>query len=967
MSSSIVDEELALPEIPCAYYDISELNNNLDNDNKLIIIHHNIRSFNKNYDNLSLMLSNCTFDIDIIILTETWFTENFCTEISGYTGFHIFRPVKGGGGVSIFVRAELKCAFLPEFSSVTETYEICAVEISLEQNNDRNKCIILGVYRPPNTLMSHFSEKIENLMMSVVQKSVIISGDLNLDLLEEDINSDILNLFYSYNYFPLITIATRITDNSATCIDHIWYNKLNVSLAGSVIADITDHYPVFAAIEVVKINNLITKTFRDHSDVKVDRLCTDVENMCADFFVECNTYDVNYKCEWFTNNLMKLYYRDCPKQTKTLTIKRLLKPWITANIRRMANFKHYLFKQYKQNNISFQRYNLYKNNLNNVIKKAKRNFYISKFENSNRNIKKTWKTINSVLTKSKKTSNKISLLDRNGDEVHDPVNIANMFCDHFSTIADQLDADIPMTNTDPMCYMPDPVPESFIPSPTSTEEIENLICSLSDKPCHINNIPIFIIKKLSHIIAPVICDIFTDSIRTGTFPSILKIARIMPLHKGKNNKIISNYRPISLLPILSKLIEKLLKTRVLQFINDNNILYNRQFGFRSGCSTSDAILLLADDCVTALDCKLYTIAIFLDFSKAFDTVNKDIMLSKLDRLGFRGNVNKFFESYLSNRKMYVCVNGNNSRTATINIGLPQGSVSAPWLFSLYINDMHRSSKKLNFLHFADDTTVYMSGYNLTELCNEVCLELNAIDDWLKSNRLSLNIDKTQFMIYTHNNFNVDDCIIKIRDRQIHYVKTTKFLGLHIDDRLNYNGHLIDLSKKLSRIKGLLLKLSSYVPAHIVRQIYFALFYSRMVYGISVWGGSNITYVNRIININRAALTTFRNRLPDSIPNPLPFDKIYQYNCLNSFHKYKNDVNFDYFNSKICNLTPVHDHVTRFAINNCYLLPVILKTVGQKQFFFNAIKQWNSLPQELKNIPTTDNFKREFKAFLKRDL
>ena len=207
---------------------------------------------------------------------------------------------------------------------------------------------------------------------------------------------------------------------------------------------------------------------------------------------------------------------------------------------------------------------------------------------------------------------------------------------------------------------------------------------------------------------------------------------------------------------MAKIIEKLMKTRAVKFIEDNKVLYNKQFGFRSGCSTSGAILHYVDDshCVTALDSKLYTVSIFLDFSKAFDTVNEDIMLRKLDRLGFRDNINSFFKSYLTDRQTYVNIGGHDSTVRTTNIGLPQRSVSATWLFSLYINDLHRTSDKLNFIHFADDTTVYMSGRDLTVLCREVCEELNAIDDWPKANRLSLNTDKTYFMIHTHNKFDI---------------------------------------------------------------------------------------------------------------------------------------------------------------------------------------------------------------------
>ena len=289
--------------------------------------------------------------------------------------------------------------------------------------------------------------------------------------------------------------------------------------------------------------------------------------------------------------------------------------------------------------------------------------------------------------------------------------------------------------------------------------------------------------------------------------------------------------------------------------------------------------------MTALDRRLYTVTIFVDFSKAFDTVNKTILLRKLDGYGFRNDVNDFLNSYLSDRKMYVGVQSD-STVRTTNIGLPQGSVTSSWLSSLYINDMNRTSDELNFIHFADDTTVYMSGRDLKALCENVSEELNKVNEWLKANRLSLNIDKTYFMIHTHNNYDINDSIIRIRDRLIKHVTSFKFWGLTINDNFSYNEHVFLLYKQLSRTKGILYRLSSYVPPIVIRKIYYALFYSRMIYGVSVWGGGNLSNVCKIDRINRSAINTFICNLQPNITPPLKFEYVYKLNCLTQFHKYK---------------------------------------------------------------------------------
>ena len=298
-------------------------------------------------------------------------------------------------------------------------------------------------------------------------------------------------------------------------------------------------------------------------------------------------------------------------------------------------------------------------------------------------MRQTWRTVNTLFGRSTDKTNNITLLDDNGEDVSYRKSVSNMFCDYFSTIATKLNENIPNSNTDPMKYMPPRQCQSFFASPASVAETKKMM-SMPNKEFNKNSIPIFIYKKIVDFIAPLLCNLFNRSVLEGRFPAVLKIAWVTPIHKSKSPKVTSNFRPISLLFFFAKIIEKLMKVRVMAYLDKNNVIYNRQFGFRSGYSTSDAILEFVDLCASSLDQKLYTIAVFLDLSKAFDTVNKNIMLLKLERLGFRGGMNEWFDSYLSDRDMYVQRNDCSSQVKCINIGLPQGAVNSPWLFSLYV-------------------------------------------------------------------------------------------------------------------------------------------------------------------------------------------------------------------------------------------------------------------------------------------
>ena len=843
---------------------------------------------------------------------------------------------------------------------------MCAVEISINVNTSVKQFNVLGIYRPPNESLNAYLDHLESILPEFVNKPLIICGDMNVDIGDCRVSDDYSNVMRSNNFFPLISIPTRVTENRSSCLDHIWYNQLNVSLSGVIVSDITDHFPVFTMITIPINDNVITQTFRNHSEKNIEYLLTDIDLICNSYCDTMSQYNVNDKCTWFLDQLQVAYDHNCPVMKKTVSLKRLLKPWICSDMRRMSNYKHHLFKQFKMERIPFETYNQYKNNFNKKLALAKKSYYKNKFNSCFKDIKQTWKTINSVLNKSKSKQKIVSILNERGDEVNNPSVVSNLFCNYFSTVAERLDAEIPLTQVDPMFYMNQPITNSFSPHPASTDEVCTLINSLKDKPCHFSNIPVFIYKRIASRIAPIICDIFDSSINEGVFPDVLKLAMITPLHKGKSCVILNNYRPISILPLLSKIMEKLMKKRCLEFINNNNILCDQQFGFRTGRNTTDAILKLTDEITTALDEKLITVAVFLDLSKAFDTVNNSILLQKLDRLGFRNKSNDLFKSYLADRQMLVNVNGCSSAKKTINIGVPQGSVSSSWLFSLYINDMQRSSDKLRFLHFADDTTVYKSGKDLAALCNEICVELDKLDTWLKANRLSLNIDKTCCMVFTHKKYDPDDVVLKIRDKRIQQVMSTRFLGMQIDNRLNYNEHVIMLARKLSGVKGILRRLSCVVPLFIIRKLYYALFYSRMTYGIAVWGGGNITNVSKINNLNKSTVKIFSNDFNDNAVQPLSYKSVYEYYCLCFFHRYSINEYIQYFHVKIQCLIPVYNQNTRFKKNNNYSIPFYCKTTSHNQFFFHSIKFWNNLPVHLKLITSINEFKCNVKNMLRID-
>ena len=295
--------------------------------------------------------------------------------------------------------------------------------------------------------------------------------------------------------------------------------------------------------------------------------------------------------------------------------------------------------------------------------------------------------------------------------------------------------------------MPEANRECIFLIPTDEREIRNIILNIRNSAPGYDGISLKCIYPVIDTLVTPLTYITNLSFIEGIFPSELKIAQVLPLYKNNDPMLFNNYRPILLLPFFSKLFERLMYNRLSDFIEKHHLLYQFQFGFPKNHSTFMALVILLEKITEALDSSEFAICILIDFRKAFDTVEHNILLQKLYHYGIRGNALQWFNSYLSNIYQYVNYNNTSSDMKLITCGVPQGSILGPSLFLLYINDISSVSSILFSILFADDTTLFYSSKNLQELSDVINNELSKMMEWLNANRLSLNIDKTNFMIF----------------------------------------------------------------------------------------------------------------------------------------------------------------------------------------------------------------------------
>ena len=464
--------------------------------------------------------------------------------------------------------------------------------------------------------------------------------------------------------------------------------------------------------------------------------------------------------------------------------------------------------------------------------------------------KKLWQTLNNVIGKHRDKTCCIDSLRVDNLIITSPAEISDKMCDYFSNVGKNYANKIKRPKKDINSYLSKIRQncESMMFTQVNRNELLKLFKELPNKSSHgHDNLDNILLKEISEGIVDPLVILFNRSLNEGYFPNQMKIAEVVPLFKSKERDISSNYRPISLLMVISKLLERIVYKRTFQFITDTGQLYESQYGFRKNHNCNDAISELLGEILHNLENNKYTVAIYLDLSKAFDTLQHSVILKKLECYGIRGKCLEWFTSYFKDRYMSVKIQTRSgtiekSELKTVEYGAPQGSCLGPLVFLLFCNDLYLHIDHLNSIQFPDDTTLYHGSryLNYSKYCIESDLE--CIEDWFAANKLTLNIGKTVMMLFQPNKKGKKDTSIdpaefnvNLLGAQIPCKSQTKFLGLTIDDKLNWDSHLNKMMLKIRSRIGLLHKGKNLLTKHAKKILYYAQIHSILQYGLVVWG------------------------------------------------------------------------------------------------------------------------------------
>lgn len=952
----------SLPPTTCVFADNFPLNRHQYVTPKFTICSMNIRSIPSNLQFFQeMILDNVGINLDVIGFVETRLDKDIekLYTLPGYDR-HTLSRNRSGGGVAIYASSILNSSKLDNLAFSNDSIECLCVEITIKFKTS----LLICVYRPPNSNFNKFIENLQHTLETVSKKykSIYAFGDFNIDLTKDcNATKEFKNIMYMHSYLQLISKPTRITDTTSSLIDHNWTTNFELNTSNLVLHnDISDHFVIVSQFDIEthppKNEKYIHKRVISDQKIELFRQELSNENWESVLKSECPNEAYNI----FSCRFLELFHKHFKICEVKINNKKSNKQYINSGLRNCIREKHRLERLASKWPITYkEKYKAYRNMLTRTLRQAKNEYYKELLSSTQGNPKKHWEIINNILGRNgKQTEYLPDLKNKN-------INLANVFNNHFLSLGN-----ISVSCSDKekfRTYFTENISSSLFLKPVDDAEVLKLLKNVSSNSPGYDEIPPKLIMKVSSEIVIPLTHIINESFSKGAYPDNLKIAKVIPIFKSGDLNDVNNFRPISLLPAFNKIFEKCLSYRLVNYLESKSLISANQFGFRSNRSTETAILNFVAEIYKCLDQGDNVVGIFLDLSKAFDSLNHDILFHKLENLGIRGVSLKLFRSYLKNRSQSVYYDNTFSTRLNIHKGVPQGSVLGPILFLIYINDIEKASNEFKFTMYADDTSLIISDKNKGKLHAQCQFELEKINQWIESNFLKLNIKKTNYIFFQNRSKHETFPDLKLNGHVLLQSQSTKFLGVLIDDHINWNKQIDYICDKICRTCGVLYKIKRFLTDEAMRSLYFTLVYSHLIYCVSIWSFTWPSFVRKIsVAQNKIIRCIMGMKKFESTKSTYQSAKILPYDYICKY--FSNILIYRLLTQSSVNKYFIRTDSTQRIMRNIndIVVPKFRTTLFQNCFLHKGAEVWNELPQNLKSFIVTNSL-NGFKIALKKHL
>jgi len=946
--------------------ELSQIKWNTYKQNSVKIEHINSQSLLGHLDEVKLLVVERK--LDILCVSETWLLPSMEDRFISIPDFNIFRQDLGrGGGVCIYVK---KCLTAHKVAvNVDRVAEVEDLWITVQCR--KLPSIIIGtVYRHPKALVASY-DYISDIFkaISLRNKPVFIFGDMNDDMLIP--NSRLDQVIRNLKLSQIVNKPTRISNNTATLLDLLITNKPEMLIQSDVLpCQVADHELVSATVNFKKPKRQPQyKTFRSLCNYSQEKLCNKILENTLTLNNILNTDNVDLQTETFTNVFIRSIDSCAPEETKLIT--RPPAPWINENIKIAIEEREQIHKLLKQNRSSVNLQEEYKNKKKSVklnIHRAKATHFKERFKECGNNSAKKWSVVKELIP-GKKTGSGLN----NFDDVKSKVDEFNEFFANvgkktYEKTQENLANCNRVIQDNTRVNLNNQV--NFRPQPVSVETIILTFKQLREtKAVGTDGIAFRFVRDSLVVTSFYLTVIINTSIVTGVYPTLWKHAIVPPILKSGDINDVSNYRPISILPVLSKLLEKIVANQLREFLERNRLLSNTQHGFRTNLSTETALMKVTDKIYNNIDNNKITLLVLCDLSKAFDSINHSILIKKLN---YHFIDAFWFDDYLLGRSQSVKIEKCISSKKEVTFGVPQGSILGPILFLIFVNDMSKLARNCFLIQYADDSQFIFTGSmdKIGELVHNAEETLKEAKTYFDVNGLKVNAQKTQ-IIFLGNRQNIakipNEIKVNFDGNLIEPSKVVKNLGVYMDCHMSFDKHIDEMHKKtmgtlifLNHIKD---KIDKETRVLIVQSLALGI----INYCCKIWGSACKTQLHRVQKLQNfaAKIATGNGKKYDratphiNLLKWLKIEQKYLFDICIMIYKTINKETPTWLLS-----FPTVGEVIQVATrqSNDLFVPRTRTDSGKRQLAIRGPTLWNNLPNVIKESNNLNLFKCKLKEY-----